>query len=144
MDESERVAMAARLEGIKGAPMKYPSNVLEGFGTGALLDLRVRLAVDFLKSPMFTHTDRIHGPDAAHVLAVFALDVAAELLAVSESRGLVEPLPDDDGLNRQLRLQAARTARYSVWQQLAGARVAAEEQPRVGPAGPLAGRTFNG
>jgi hypothetical protein len=42
-------------------------------------------------------------------------------------------------------LQAARTARYSVWQQLAGARVAAEEQPRVGPAGMVpGGRVFNG
>jgi hypothetical protein len=127
--------------------MAYPSNVLEGFGTGALLDLRVRLAMDLLRtSPMFTNFLPLSSGEsleqAPGMLAVLALDVATALLAVSEARGLVEPLPDDDGLNRQLRLQAARTARYSVWQQLAGARVAAEEQPRVGPV--PGGRVFNG
>jgi hypothetical protein len=120
---------------------------LEGFGTGALLDLRVRLAMDLLRtSPMFTNFLPLSSGEsleqAPGMLAVLALDVATALLAVSEARGLVEPLPDDDGLNRQLRLQAARTARYSVWQQLAGARVAAEEQPRVGPV--PGGRVFNG
>jgi hypothetical protein len=130
--------------------MAYPSNVLEGFGTGALLDLRVRLAMDLLRtSPMFTNFLPLSSGEsleqAPGMLAVLALDVATALLAVSEARGLVEPLPDDDGLNRQLRLQAARTARYSVWQQLAGARVAAEEQPRVGPVGGMpGGRVFNG
>jgi hypothetical protein len=113
-----------------------------------MLDLRVRLAVDFLKSPLYANVVaegvELGTEDNPRDIAVHALDVATALLAVSEARGLVEPLPDDDGLNRQLRLQAARTARYSVWQQLAGARVAAEEQPRVGPVGPLAGRTFNG
>jgi hypothetical protein len=123
---------------------------LEGFGTGALLDLRVRLAMDLLRtSPMFTNFLPLSSGEsleqAPGMLAVLALDVATALLAVSEARGLVEPLPDDDGLNRQLRLQAARTARYSVWQQLAGARVAAEEQPRVGPVGGMpGGRVFNG
>jgi hypothetical protein len=130
--------------------MAYPSNVLEGFGTGALLDLRVRLAMDLLRtSPMFTNFLPLSSGEsleqAPGMLAVLALDVATALLAVSEARGLVEPLPDDDGLNRQLRLQAARTARYSVWQQLAGARVASEEQPRVGPVGGMpGGRVFNG
>jgi hypothetical protein len=129
--------------------MAYPSNVLEGFGTGALLDLRVRFAMDLLKSPLFSNVvaEGVEFRDditTAGGIAEHALDIAVALLAQAENRGLVESLPDDDGLNRQLRLQAARTARYSVWQQLAGARVAAEEQPRVGPVGPLAGRTFNG
>jgi hypothetical protein len=122
--------------------MAYPSNVLEGFGTGCLLDLRVRLAVDFLKSPMFEGMAVTAEEILPKACAWFALEVSTELLALAEARGLVEPLPDDDVLNRQLRLQAARTARYSVWQQLAGARVAAEEQPRVGPV--PGGRVFNG
>jgi hypothetical protein len=129
-----------------GDGMAYPSNVLESFGTGCLLELRVRLAVDFLKSPLYANVvaeAAKAGPGVPPTdIAVHALDVATALLTVSEARGLVEPLPDDDGLNRQLRLQAARTARYSVWQQLAGAQLAAEEQPRVGPV--PGGRVFNG
>lgn len=129
-----------------GNGMAYPSNVLEGFGTGALLDLRVRFAMQLLTGPLYANVVaegvELGTGDNARAIAVHALDVSAAFFEVSEERGLVEPLPDDDGLNRQLRLQAARTARYSVWQQLAGARVAAEEQPRVGPA--PGGRVFNG
>jgi hypothetical protein len=125
----------------------YPHNILEAFGNGCVLDLRVRFAMDLLRtSPIFEGVGSEFSPEHIAVLpkacAAFALALATELLALAEQRGLVEPLPDDDGLNRQLRLHAARTARYSVWQQLAGARVAAEEQPRVGAA--PGGRVFNG
>lgn len=128
-----------------GSGVKYAHNVLEGFGNGCLLDLRVRVALDLLKSPMFTHADELQGPGTAEQLARFALDIAGSLLEQAEARGWVEELPEDAGLNRQCRLQAERTARYQVLQQIAGSRIAADEAgssiSRVGPVVP--GRTFN-
>jgi hypothetical protein len=126
----------------------YPHNILEAFGNGCVLDLRVRFAMQLLTGPMYANVVAEAakvGPGVPPLdIAVHALDVSTALFEVSEARGLVEPLPDDDGLNRQLMLQAARTARYSVWQQMAGGWVAAVVLPGVGAVGPLAGRTFNG
>jgi hypothetical protein len=131
----------AMLEGGSGPVKLYPHNVLEGFAAGCLLDLRVRLAVDFLKGPLANMA-----PDGAEArdLAEYALDLATELLSLAESRGLVSALPDDDGLNRQLRLQAARTAKFSALQQIEGQKAAQEEAGRVSRVAPLGGRTFNG
>ncbi len=121
----------------------YRHNVLEGFGNGCLLDLRVRLAIELLKSsPMFSCVVPALWPEdvprgaTPEQLAGYALDVAVELMRDAEKRGFVEDLPKDEGLNRQLRLQSARTARYQVWQQMAGQRVAAEDAARVSPVSP--------
>lgn len=110
--------------------VKYPSNVLEGFGSGALLDLRVRLAADFLKhSPLMWHT---YSDARAADRAGFALDLADELLKQGAERGWVEPLPDDAGeLPSDLRSQARRTGSYQAQQQLDANRHAQDEQSRV-------------
>lgn len=110
--------------------VKYPSNVLEGFGSGALLDLRVRLAADFLKhSPLMGHA---YSDARAADRAGFALDLADELLKQGAERGWVEPLPDDAGeLPSDLRSQARRTGSYQAQQQLDANRHAQDEQSRV-------------
>lgn len=117
--------------------VKYPSNVLEGFGSGALLDLRVRLAADFLKhSPMFANALPVPSVEALDAmpqqLAGLALDLADELLQQGAERGWVEPLPDDAGeLPSDLRSQARRTGSYQAQQQLDANRHAQDEQSRV-------------
>lgn len=103
----------------------YRQNVLDGFPNGCLLDLRVRLAVDILKNRAMT--------------AVEALDLTTALLAEAEARGLIDALPEDDGLNAQVRRQAGRIARFNVEQQAAGGRISREEQGVVNlPFGPKA------
>lgn len=121
-------------------PPLYPSNVLEGFGSGCLLDLRVRLAVDLLKSPMFTSmsVDGMRAPEIPGECARFALDLATALMAEAESRGLVQPIPADNGeLPDALRAQARRTASFQALQQIEGGRFVQEEQGRVVPQAPV-------
>lgn len=118
--------------------IKYPSNVLEGFGSGALLDLRVRLAADFLKHGAVVNLFPVSTPDDLRLLpkvaAGYALDLADELLSQAEVRGWVDPLPADDGeLPPDLRAQANRTGSYQAQQQLGANKYAADEAGRVVP-----------
>lgn len=120
-----------------GADMKYPSNALEGFGSGALLDLRVRLAADFIKhSPMFAAALPVKADEdlvsVPIVVAGLALDLADELLSQAAARGWVEPLPADDGdLDTALRAQARRAASYQALQQMEAQKFVQDEQGRV-------------
>lgn len=117
---------------------KYRHNVLEGFGNGCLLDLRVRVAIDLLKSPMFHggafeffDGDSLGNPDAlpggATYCAGFALEVADSLMKMASVQGLVDPLPTDNRIGSEMRSQAERTAHYSAIQQLAMQKIGAEE-----------------
>ena len=117
---------------------KYPHNILEGFGIGALLDLRVRLAIDFIKtSPL---VGALVNPDGSGVtaaaVATFSLELCDELLKQGASRGWVEPLPTDSDLDDQVRLQARRTARFNVLQQAAMQEIGRDEAARVVPLAP--------
>lgn len=119
---------------------KYRSNPLTCFDNGCLLDLRVKLAIDFLKSPMYA-TDVEHfysGSDMEEVkppeiaphprtLACHALDLATELLAEGTRRGLVEPIPDHDELSAPIRKQIRRGVRANVISQIVASALMAEE-----------------
>lgn len=92
--------------------MKYPHNVLEGFSNGCILDLRMRFAMEFLKG------GSVFGePDAD---AEYALELADATFKKAEARGWVAPIPDDGELNRFVRMQAKRTARFQALQQIEG------------------------
>lgn len=123
--------------------MLYPHNVLEGFGNGALLDLRVRMANDFIKSPAFpalhaelTGIMEDQNCSVAKAVALFALDLAEEITAIATERGWLAPLPEGGELPQWLRDQAKVTASYQVCQQLEGQRFAQGEQGKVVPAAP--------
>jgi hypothetical protein len=89
-------------------------DVLQAFQNGVQLDLRVRLAVDFLKAwPAAT-------PEAA-------LDAATRLLDLAAERGLMKPLPEDNELSTPLRRHMERNVRAQVHSQLAGQKIQAEE-----------------
>lgn len=74
------------------APMRLHDNPLDSFRNGACLDLRVRVAIDIL-----THNGAQGDPKVA---AAYALDVATELFALAETRGLIEPLDASEGRAR--------------------------------------------
>lgn len=97
---------------------KYWGNVLTSFENGVQLDLRFRLAVDLLRA-------------RSDLSPVQALDATTELIAVGIERGLVRPLPEDDGLSAPLRAHLRRGVRAQVHSQMASQTIAAEEQPKV-------------
>jgi hypothetical protein len=115
----------------------YLGNVLTNFENGAQLDLRVKLAVDFLKSPWAA--EMAVATDSQTELAVAALDLACALVEEAQARGLLHALPEDGSVNSPLRKHIERSVRAQVFQQIAGARIAQEEAPAVVPAGPLNG-----
>lgn len=114
--------------------VKYPSSVLESFGNGALLDLRVRLALDVLKSPGFVG-QIVPGADNEvpyeRRIAAYALDIATALLEVGAERGLVSPMPEHDELTQPIRRHIARNVRAQLHQQAVMQRVSREESPII-------------
>lgn len=118
--------------------MLYPHNVLEAFGNGCLLDLRVRMAVNLLQhSPIFEGVAvaaagaEIRGVKDAWSrmpvdVAGAALAIADEILRLGEEAGMVKPLPDDDEISVAVKRQATRTGKFSARQQLAGQKEAQE------------------
>lgn len=126
--------------------MLYPNNILEGFASGALLDLRVRMAIGFInQSPIFheaylaaLNDGECSVENLPKVAASIALDLAEEITSQAAERGWLEPLtgPEDTEIGEALRAQAKRTAAYQVLQQLGGQKFAQEEQGKVVPAAP--------
>ena len=68
-----------------------------------------------------------------------ALDLADCLLNEAASRGLLKPLPEDDGLSSVMRKHLRRNARAQAFMQVVGPELAQDEQPKVaiGVNGPL-------
>lgn len=129
--------------------IKYPSNELDGFASGAMLDLRVRFAMNLLQhSPMFQGAFAEYGSagatdeqDAAlpKEVATIALDTATELLDLAEKRGLVEQFNDyDTEPTDRMRAQAKRVAAWQVLQQLEAQRFAQNEQTGISRVMPMA------
>jgi len=108
-------------------PLKYPSNELDGFASGAITDLRLRIAIDLLKAPgIFPVAEATEGAAAISVVG-FVLDVAGLLIHEAEQRGWIQQFSDEGDLSRHLRLQAKRTARFQVAQQMEAQRAAREQ-----------------
>jgi hypothetical protein len=109
----------------------YFGNVLSSFENGLQLDLRVKLAVDFLKAPgLFTSACEGTIPDAK-VVAAAALDLSDALLAEAAARGLVKSLPDTGEIPTTLRHHIERSVRAQVFQQVVAQRIGPEEAPAV-------------
>jgi hypothetical protein len=113
-------------------------DVLQSFNNGVQLDVRVKLAVDFLKAGLLARPGETIGAlerqmgrpyhgEVAALLAEYALDVATSLLNLSAARGLVKGLPDTDELSAAHKLHLARSIRAQVVPQAVGPRIAEEE-----------------
>ena len=137
----------------------YFGDVLQSFSNGVQMDLRLKLAIEFLKSdavPDDTYIDpnvelqqRAIGQPPLIVRltaagkARYALDLAEALLDQAAKLGLLKPLPEDDGLSSVMRKHLRRNARAQAFMQVVGPELAQDEQPKValGVNGPLpAGR----
>lgn len=97
--------------------MKYPHNVLEGFSNGCILDLRMRFAMELLKGWDLYSSAPAFSCDS---ISEEALSISESLFKKAEARGWVAPIPDDGELNRFVRMQAKRTAKFQALQQVEG------------------------
>ena len=99
--------------------MKYPHNALEGFSNGCIMDLRMRFAMEYLKSGAIE-------PATPSIDAEYALELAERFFINAEERGWVSPLTDNGELNRALRMQARRSAKFQAMQQIEAQRTMQE------------------
>lgn len=120
--------------------IKYPSNPLTAIENGCLLDLRVKLAVEFLKGDGITALDFDDKVDPARAHAVYALDLATALLQVAEERELVSPLPETDELTGSVRRHVGRNGRAALEQNHAAQRIKRESGSPIRVAMPMPGQ----
>lgn len=99
-------------------------SVLDAFAAGVQLDLRARLAIEFLKSAPGQNPD-------PKVRATDALECATEFIRVASERGMVKALPEGDEINRPLRDHIGRSTRANIAQQVCAQKIGPEEQPKV-------------
>lgn len=125
-------------EAVKDVVPKYRSNPLSDFDNGVGLDLRVKIAAELLKSPMFTVSIN------AREDALRALETACALMDLAAERGLVYAIPDHDEISPQLRRHISRNAKAAVHQHMAQQRAAREESGGVMPVGASAYPGGNG
>lgn len=109
--------------------MLYPPNVLDAFQSGAMLDLRVRFAMQMLAtSPMFA--DCMREVVSEKTIALTALAIAETLFAQAYERGWCLPIPDgtDGPAMDALRAHTRRQADAGATGQLHGQKVAQDIQ----------------
>lgn len=116
----------------KNARLPLFDNPLDSFRNGAVFDGRLKLAIDILTHNPDIGDDGEEGESMARNTARYALDVATELFALAEERGLIRRLDDKECAN-QLVGHMKRQAEFIVEQNKATAR-AQERGIQVGKA----------
>lgn len=101
------------------ADVKVP---IEAFDDGAVTDMRYRLAVQLVKSPLFGNAML-----ASEAIARTALDIAEALVSEGISRGWISPLPPGDQIPQSMRWHVRRAARAQALSQVSHAQIAREE-----------------
>lgn len=115
------------VEGLEGeVTERYFGDVLGSYANGVQLDLRVKLAVDFLKSPWAAQ----HSTNAKSLVAA-ALALSTELLEQASALDLIASLPDTNELSAPMRRHIERATRAQIAGQVAAQGLAVEEQPKV-------------
>lgn len=99
-------------------PVLYLGDVLASFGNGCQLDLRVRLAIQFMTGGGITDP-------------ITALDSATQLLDLATKRGLLKPMPEDDGLSKPMRTHIRRGVRVQIAQQVCQQEIVQDEAPKL-------------
>lgn len=114
---------------------KYFGNVMSSFENGVQLDLRVKLAMEFLKS---NAVHQVTNTDDVVQAAELALDLATELLAVAHERGLVKDMPDNGELSSPMKHHLERSVRQQMYGNEVAQKIARET------IAPVPGRVLNG
>jgi hypothetical protein len=114
----------------------YFGDVIGSYNNGVQLDLRVKLAVDFLKSPVIAQlaNNPDHSPQS---LSTFALDLATQLLEVADERGLIADMPETDEISSPMRKHIRRQVRAQIVGQVSAQQIGAEEQPSINTSSPV-------
>lgn len=106
---SEAPAQALELKGREplDARLKYPANLVESYGLGAVMDIKLRFAMQILSSPAAAEAIRQHHSpgrslesdqsSAGKVAAEFALAASTRLVELAEEQGLISKLQAIDG-----------------------------------------------
>jgi uncharacterized membrane protein YebE (DUF533 family) len=112
----------------------YFGNVLSAFENGVQMDLRMKLAIEFLKAPGFPQSlyPEQREPDA-EASVMYALALASQLFSQAAERGWVKELPDTGELSAPMRRHLERALRAQAFQQASSPRIMEEETPRVTP-----------
>ena len=109
--------------------LKYPTPYLNALPDGCVLDQRVRLAAEILKTPGYLrHFDLKDGGDTARDVAMTALDISCALYSEAEARQLIEDLPSHADLTKDELNHIRRQAAGNVLGQLHAQKVATTEQ----------------
>ena len=110
-------------------PVRYFDNPLDSFRQGVVLDMRVKLAIDLLThSPMFTNVEGL----STKQVTTLALDVATELVAEADRRGLLEDL-DSPAAMARMKEHIKRSVEFQM-AQASETRRAQEQAVHVGSA----------
>lgn len=120
-DNTSRVLVRDR---VMSTDELYFGDVLQSYQNGVQFDLRVKLAIEFLKAPGFLSA--MAGEDPIRPVRE-ALEIATELLAEAQKRGLLRPLPAHDELPAYVKAHLRRTARAHVYTQVQGHKIGQEE-----------------
>lgn len=117
-----------------GDEVFYHQNVFAAFENGCELDLRVRLALEFIKSPAATLVELASDIDPVLTpvsVAEFFLDLAGAVMEGAHRRGWVHDLPETSELTSPMRKHIERNVRAQIHQQVAGQKIAQEDAGRV-------------
>jgi hypothetical protein len=111
----------------------YFGNVLSAFENGVQMDLRMKLAIEFLKAPSFPFAHAVEGGVDAEASVLDALNLASQIFSQAAERGWVKDLPDTGELSAPMRRHLERALRAQAFQQASSPRIMEEETPRVTP-----------
>jgi hypothetical protein len=120
----------------------YPGNVLNALTDGCVLDLRFKLAVEFVKAGLVPQPPE---PDCvlvepARAVAYFAFEVAQEMIAIAQERNLIAPMPEGE-IPSVVKNQIKRNAEAQALQQWHAQRVMTE---LAGPLAPMGRMPLHG
>lgn len=92
----------------------YYPDPIAAFADGCLMDIRIRVALQFTQSMLSSGRGSEYLPEA---LAKTALDVADELFSQGKARGWIEPLPESGEINAATKRHLERNVNSQLHQQ---------------------------
>jgi hypothetical protein len=111
--------------------LKYPTPYLNALPDGCVMDMRVKLAMEIIKTPGYIKifaAQNTSDDETAKNASACALNIAEALYAEAERRQLVEDLPSHADLTKDELNHIRRQAAGNVIGQLHAQKVAASEQ----------------
>lgn len=116
--------------------MKYPSPLLNSLTDGVHLDMRAKMAEQFLRTPGLVSRFRQNGATADETVR-FVFDLSQSFYDEAERRGLLQELPGHADLPTSEEMHVRRQAAAQVIGQLHANSVVQKESSRIVPGGSI-------